>query len=46
MLSNGKTKSKPKVVIEPIREVKEESNRTVSLINEIESKLNKKKKKK
>ena len=45
MLSNGKNPPKKTVSYEPPRQINEEKNKTVSLINEIESKLNKRKKK-
>ena len=46
MISNGKTPPKKIISYEPPREVNEDKNKTVSLINEIENKLNKRKKKK
>ena len=44
MIENGKNPRKKVVSYEPPRQIEEESNKTVNLINEIESKLNKKKK--
>jgi hypothetical protein len=46
MISNGKTQPKKIISYEPPTEVNEDKNKTVSLINEIENKLNKRKKKK
>ena len=45
MIKNGKNPPKKIVSYEPPRQIEEESNKTVSLINEIENKLNKRKKK-